>query len=298
MKADQRRKPGRSAVASRMRPLQFRAFPEGNLLEISDSGSARLPTEFLLGGQAPRDPSAQVARLAEQFIDQNVERLQSVGVEMRTHFDGSRVDFDCTSANRIGAVPLLSPSSGKFDFGLIVRPRFGWSGLGTVMNATGWRVVPSPLGGPLLPRSDRKIPPWLLSSIVLFRLKRLLDSLERKFDLVRESRSAPRGSVDWTVYANRQISRGLFLEVPCQFPNLCDDRRLRSRDPIRGRGASWQPRNPAFCRNICPQTDWALRGASRSTARRRGAAAKTSRDIRMDARNAQIRELFRRDRSD
>lgn len=228
MKADQRRKPGRSAVASRMRPLQFRAFPEGNLLEISDSGSARLPTEFLLGGQAPRDPSAQVARLAEQFIDQNVERLQSVGVEMRTHFDGSRVDFDCTSANRIGAVPLLSPSSGKFDFGLIVRPRFGWSGLGTVMNATGWRVVPSPLGGPLLPRSDRKIPPWLLSSIVLFRLKRLLDSLERKFDLVRESRSAPRGSVDWTVYANRQISRGLFLEVPCQFPNLCDDRRLRS----------------------------------------------------------------------
>jgi len=96
------------------------------------------------------------------------------------------------------------------------------------MNATGWRVVPSPLAEPLLPRSDRKIPPWLLSSIVLFRLKTLLDSLERKFDLVREERPAPRGTVDWARYANRQISRGLFLRVPCQFPDLRDDRRLRS----------------------------------------------------------------------
>ena len=56
----------------------------------------------------------------------------------------------------------------------------------------------------------------------------LLDSLERKFDLVREERPAPRGSVDWGGYANRQISRGHFLQVPCQFPDLRDDCRLRS----------------------------------------------------------------------
>jgi hypothetical protein len=228
VKARATRKRERGAPTNRARPLQLRTLYDGKLLEIADSGSARLPAKFLLGGQQPRDSSAQVARLAEQFIGQNVERLRSVGVELRTHFDGSSVDFDCTSANRIGAVPLLSPSSGKFDFGLIVRPRFGWPGVGAVMNATGWRVVPSPLAQPMLPRSDRKIPPWLLSSIVLFRLKMLLDSLERKFDLVREPRPAPRGTVDWGGYANRQISRGLFLQVPCQFPDLRDDRRLRS----------------------------------------------------------------------
>lgn len=222
------RKPERSASANRAHPLQLRMPLDGGLLELADSGRAEIPAKFLLGGQQPRDQNAPVARLAERFISRNIERLRSVGVELRAHFDGSRVYFDCTSANRIGAVPLLSPTSGKFDFGLIVSPRFGWAGLGRVMNATGWRVVPSPLAQPLLPKSDRKIPPWLLSSIVLFRLKKLLDSLERKFDLVREERPAPRGSVDWGGYANRQISRGLFLQVPCQFPDLRDDRRLRS----------------------------------------------------------------------
>jgi len=228
VKVRQKRKRGPRAITNGARPLHYRAPAGDKLLEIADSGNARLPAEFLLGGQVPRDSSAQVARLAHQFIYQNTETLRRVGVEIHPHFDGTKVDFDCTSSNRIGAVSLLSPISGKFDFGLVVRPRFGWSGLGAVMNATGWRVIPSPLAEPMLPRSDRKIPPWLLSSIVLFRLKILLESLERKFVLVREGRSAPRGSVDWGEYANRQISRGLFLEVPCQFPDLRDDRRLRS----------------------------------------------------------------------
>ncbi len=92
----------------------------------------------------------------------------------------------------------------------------------------GWRVIPSPLGLPLLPRSERKVPPWVLSTIVLFRIEALLNQLARRFELVEEHRSAPRGTVDWSNYAVRQMPRAQFTSVPCRFPDLRDDRALRS----------------------------------------------------------------------
>ncbi len=80
----------------------------------------------------------------------------------------------------------------------------------------------------MLPSSDRKIPPWVIASVVLLRLKSLLDALQRKFDLVSVERHAPRGQIDWKLYATRQLSRARFLSVPCRFPELCDDHSLKS----------------------------------------------------------------------
>lgn len=92
----------------------------------------------------------------------------------------------------------------------------------------GWRIVPQPLSLPLLPRSDRKIPPWVLSTIVLSRIERLLSQLERRFEIVSATRSAPRGAVDWSRYATRHMARADFMSVPCRFPDLRDDRELRA----------------------------------------------------------------------
>jgi 5-methylcytosine-specific restriction endonuclease McrBC regulatory subunit McrC len=110
----------------------------------------------------------------------------------------------------------------------VVRPRFDWPGIGPILGATGWRVIPSPLSMPMLPRSERRVPPWVLSTIVLFRLKGLLDQLERRFEMTSEERSSPRGTIDWSRYLHRQISRARFLEVPCRFPELQKDRNLRA----------------------------------------------------------------------
>lgn len=128
----------------------------------------------------------------------------------------------------MGAVPLRSPTTGQHDYGFTVRPRFDWQGIGMMLGEMGWRVIPAPLSLPLLPRSDRKIPPWVLSTIVLFRIQALLRQLERRFDMVDEERAAPRGSVHWARYATRSIARGNFLRVPCRFPDLRDDRSLKS----------------------------------------------------------------------
>jgi McrBC 5-methylcytosine restriction system component len=225
--------PARRASARRVKPANAGAFnwrerSNRNVHEATDSSERDLDAEFLLQGQSLRDSAAQTARLAGQFIRQNRDRLLPLDVSIEPRFDGSRVCLKIRTGTRVGAISLTSPTTGKSDYGLVVKPRHGWSGIGAILSATGWRVLPSVLAQPMLPRSDRKIPPWVLSTIILFRLRALLERLERRFDLATQERSAPRGSVDWTSYARRQISRARFLSVPCTFPDLRDDRNLKS----------------------------------------------------------------------
>ncbi len=130
------------------------------------------------------------------------------------------------AGNVVGAIPLFSPTSGMLDYGLVIQPRFPWPGIGPMLAEMGWRIAPTPLKLPLLKRSERKVPLWVISCMVLARLKALLDSLSRRFELVNENRSAPRGTVRWSQYATRYLATGQFLSVPCTFPDLRDDRLL------------------------------------------------------------------------
>jgi hypothetical protein len=91
----------------------------------------------------------------------------------------------------------------------------------------GWRVSPTPLHLPLLRRSERRVPVWVLSFMILVRLKALLDSLDRTFELTTETRRAPRGRVHWAMYATRSLPHADFLSLPCTFPDLRDDRLLK-----------------------------------------------------------------------
>jgi McrBC 5-methylcytosine restriction system component len=196
--------------------------------EATDSSITSISASFLLRGTPPRDPNTQLTRLAGQFIAQNRAYLRQLDTEVEQRYDGTSVSLEIKTHTRIGAVPLLSPTTGRAEYGIVVKPRFDWQGLGPMLGDMGWRIIPAPLDLPMLPRSDRKIPAWVLSAIVLFRLQALLKQLERRFEILEEDRTAPKGSVNWTSYATRQIPRGAFLAVPCRFPDLRDDRQLKS----------------------------------------------------------------------
>lgn len=193
-----------------------------------DSSLIRIPGSLLLQAQLSRDPNPQIAKLAAHFMDRNRPLLKQLDAEAQQQYDGSSVNIMVKTGTRVGAVPLISPTTGRPDYGIIIKPRFGWSGVGTMLGEMGWKIVPTPLALPMLPRSDRKIPPWVLSTIVLFRIRALLQQLERRFETVEEIRRAPRGSVDWPKYARRSVSVARFLDVPCRFPDLLDDRQLRA----------------------------------------------------------------------
>ena len=201
---------------------------QSNTFEMPDSSTCAFSADLLLRGASQRDPSRQTARLADQFLERNRPHFRALDLEVQQRYDGARVELLVRSGIRIGAIPLLSPTTGKSDYGIVIRPRFAWAGIGEILGATGWHIVPAPLSLPLLPRSERKIPPWVLSTIIIARIEALLKSLQRRFELITEERRAPRGRVDWSEYARRQIGRSRFLSVPCRFPDLRDDRALKA----------------------------------------------------------------------
>lgn len=196
-------------------------------LELQDHAAVTKSAADLFAVRGAVDPASQAARLADQFITQNRAFLDLIQVTVRRDYDGKDVLLVIESGSAVGALPLLSPLSARLDFGIVVQPRFPWPGIGPMLAEMGWLVSPSPLRLPLLRRSERRVPPWVLSFMVLARLKALLERLERRFEMVREARRAPKGSVNWADYCTREMSRGKFLSVPCTFPDLRDDRQLK-----------------------------------------------------------------------
>jgi hypothetical protein len=174
-----------------------------------------------------RDPFPQAARLVEQFAAQNRSLFSRLDVKVGQHFDGKDLFVRLESGSAVGAVPLFSPTSARPDYGLVIQPRFPWAGIGPMLAQMGWRIVPTPLKLPLMRRSERRVPPWVLSFMILARIKALLDLLSRRFETVNEFRNAPHGQVHWPLYATRQIPRANFLSIPCTFPDLRDDRFIR-----------------------------------------------------------------------
>ncbi|HOJ84747.1 MAG TPA: hypothetical protein PKY23_08540, partial [Bacillota bacterium] len=195
--------------------------------EAEDYSQLKLPAVALIKGTLPRNPQGQSARLAHQFLKQNQGILRDFAVESSVGYDGDSVYINLRTGGQVGALPLLSPTSGRPDYGLVVKPRFGWQGIGPMLGTMGWKILPEPLPLPLLPRSDRKIPPWVLSTTILLRIQKLLHQLERRFEYTEDVLNAPRGQVNWARYATVKLPRADFLSVPCRFPDLRDDRELK-----------------------------------------------------------------------
>lgn len=196
-------------------------------LDLPDhSRVTRSAVEFF-GSRNSADPHAQAARLADRFIRQNSSVFKLLQVDLHRDYDGSDVLLNIESHGAVGAVPLLSPLTARHDLGLVVQPRFPWAGIGPMLAEMGWLISPSPLKLPLLRRSERRVPLWVLSFMILARFKALLDRLDRRFEVITETRSAPKGRIEWTQYATRHMPRGDFPCVPCTFPDLRDDRHLK-----------------------------------------------------------------------
>ena len=191
-------------------------------LEDNSSFSASALSFFRLDKGAV----AEGAKLTEQLIKQNRSILTDAQIQCYKEFDGRDVLIRLQAGNTIGAIPLVSPTTGKADYGIIVRPRFPWDGIGAMLGQMGWRVTPMPLKLEAFKGSERSIPPWVLSSMILLRISNLLKTMGRKFDVVTETHNAPRGQVRWNEYASRSMPTGRFLSVPCTFPDLRQDRHL------------------------------------------------------------------------
>lgn len=143
-------------------PLNAIRPNQGICLELPDySRVTRSAVEFFGSGRSA-NPQAQAARLAEQFIQQNSPIFRLLQVDVHRDYDGADVLLNIESHGRVGAVPLRSPLTARHDYGLVVQPRFPWAGIGPMLAEMGWLISPSPLKLPLLKRSERRVPPWVV----------------------------------------------------------------------------------------------------------------------------------------
>ena len=110
-----------------------------------DYSLLKIPAASLIKGRPSRDNQGQAARLANQFLRQNRGLLHDFEISGNINYDGASVDIQLITGGKVGALPLLSPTSGRPDYGLVIKPRFGWQGIGPMLGAMGWKIVPEPL---------------------------------------------------------------------------------------------------------------------------------------------------------
>jgi hypothetical protein len=221
----------RSPRAGATSPRSYTRRPPARLSSgtrsIPDSSATLLPLLDWLGGEGA-DPRAAAERRGSDLLRGNEGLLNDLWVEAQVVRHRGEPHLALRTGTRIGAIPLQSPITGRADFGLIVHPRFPWSGIGDLLAGTGFRVTPELLPLPTLPQSERRIPPWVLASVMLRRLEALLAATTRRFVTSEGDLRAPRGSVDWQSYATTRVPYGRALAVPCRFPDLRDDETLRA----------------------------------------------------------------------
>lgn len=127
---------------------------------LADTSVSRIPAGVI--ARSSRGDPGREAHLAHLFIDRNGRALEQFRIEARVDYDGNRVFLVFQSGSAIGAFPLVSPLSGKAEVSLIVRPRFGWAGLGASLGRSGFKVIPQILPLGLLPKTEREIPSWVM----------------------------------------------------------------------------------------------------------------------------------------
>lgn len=164
---------------------------------------------------------------AEPFVRLNESALKLLGLHVELKSTQKGVSVYVTPGHRAGAIPLRSAQTGHVVAGLLIKPRFGWPGIGRVLTETGWHASPQIHDLPMVPGSGREIPPWVLGGPVLTRIEALLQKERRGYREKEEILGRPRGRILWPQYTAQSLARGQWDQLPCRFPDLGFDLRLR-----------------------------------------------------------------------
>lgn len=163
---------------------------------------------------------------AQSFIRMNEATLNALDTKAELAPSSDDAVLRLIPGSRAGAIPLRSAQTGRVCGGFVVRPRFGWAGVGSVLGEIGWHACPEFVDAPLVPGSGREVPPWVLAGPIIVRLESMLRELQRGYSVVEEVLSKPRGKVIWNRYSSESLGRGYWERLPCRFPDLGRDEHL------------------------------------------------------------------------
>jgi hypothetical protein len=198
------------------------------LYTASDNGIAvTISPEAFAGAPSGARRAGDWGGFADAFLKLNQKALAALDVTPETAADASGFTLRLRPGGRTGAVPLRSGQTGHVAGGIVVQPRFGWAGVGRVLQETGWPAFPEFHQLPMVPGSGREVPPWVLAGPVLVRLEALLKQMRRGYQEREEMLAKPRGRILWHRYIDESLARGHWEQLPCRFPDLGHDPQLR-----------------------------------------------------------------------
>ena len=198
---------------------------EKTLIKLKDQlGSTTIPLQKIKGLERSR----HYDYAANNFLTVNQKSLNSLGISSEISYGRESINLELRSNGIIGATPIYSSESRKVIGGVIVEPRFGWSEIGPLMQHIGWAASPELLDFPMVPGSAKEIPPWVLAGPIIERLSNLLRNINRGFNLIKETRESPRGKILWQEYITKSYVHGMLNKIPCMYPDLNQNDRLRS----------------------------------------------------------------------
>jgi hypothetical protein len=198
---------------------------EKEIIKLKDQlGAYRLPLKSIRGAEKSR----QSDYIANNFLNANASSFEALDIVPLINYGRDNVYIELRTNGIIGAVPLFSSETRKIDGGIIVEPKFGWNDIGPLLSSIGWSASPQLLSFPMIPGSAREVPPWVLAGPMVERISILLKSINRGFSLVTETRETPRGRILWQEYASKSMVSGHFNHIPCVFPDLNENNKLRS----------------------------------------------------------------------
>ncbi len=213
----------RRRVRRRVRGPLGSAGRQQALYRADDNGDSVLVASRLFGG----NDAEGWGRSIESFNRLNALAFKALAITAQFETTPRGPELTLRPGGSVGAIPLRSGTTGQVVAGFIVRPRFGWSGVGSIMTNIGWHAGPSILSVPLVPGSGREVPPWVLAGPVLARLRALLDTLKRGFDFRTSTLRAPRGTIMWAQYLRRSVPAGRLHQIPSRFPDPSSDPLIR-----------------------------------------------------------------------
>ena len=199
-----------------------RISSQRRLLEATDQGHAVTvpPAHFGLR-------SDDWGPYADTFLRFNASALKALDVRPEISSSATGLTVKLVPGEQAGAAPLRSGLTGRVAGGLLVKPRFGWPGVGQILRETGWHAAPEFLSLPMVPGSAREVPPWVLAGPALARLASLLRSAHPGYRQTEATLTKPRGRILWKPYLSGSLSSGQWHHLPCRFPDLATDPLLR-----------------------------------------------------------------------
>jgi hypothetical protein len=114
-----------------------RVGDQQKLITSVDHGGARVidPAHF-----APKQQGGGWGPFIDSFLRLNERALQALDIQPEIAGSATGAVLRLKPAGRAGAIPLRSAQTGSVTGGFVVRPRFGWAGVGRVLTQTGWHA--------------------------------------------------------------------------------------------------------------------------------------------------------------